>query len=221
MIEVLLWIIFIFGGFLLGGVMFCRTIPLLFMKKDVCAESADHNPGAASVFHACGVPMGLFCLFLDMLKGFLPVFLATFFLDVTNMLFAAVIIAPVLGHAVGVFNHFHGGKCIATSFGIVLGLMPVTQIGWLLAGLYIFFSVVVKISPHRRRSMLTYIIFGTAATIILLILKQHSLAIGCLGISAVACVKHLKIFSPDEAPVPEESVAMLKDDDEPVKKGGN
>ena len=70
--EALLTFALIAGGFLLGGVMFSRALPKLLTGKDVCALRTDKNPGAANVFAVCGVPMGLLCLALDMLKAYLP-----------------------------------------------------------------------------------------------------------------------------------------------------
>lgn len=65
-------------------------------------------------------------MLLDILKGFVPVFIASYVMDRNHWLFPLVIVAPVLGHAIGMFNHFHGGKCIATSFGVTAGLIPMT-----------------------------------------------------------------------------------------------
>ena len=120
--EALLTFALIAGGFLLGGVMFSRALPKLLTGKDVCALRTDKNPGAANVFAVCGVPMGLLCLALDMLKAYLPVSLAAQHLDTQSVWFALALAAPVLGHAVGVFNGFHGGKCIASAFGAMLAL---------------------------------------------------------------------------------------------------
>ena len=72
----LLWLFWIGGEFLLGGVMFSQLVPKLLGKGDVGRDSDDHNPGAANVFCLCGVPLGVLCLLLDLLKGFVPVFLA-------------------------------------------------------------------------------------------------------------------------------------------------
>lgn len=216
--RVLLWMVLVVGGFLLGGVMFCRLLPQLILKKDITKLFPDRNPGAANVFSSCGVAMGLVCLLLDMAKGFVPVFLGTMFLDTSHMLFAAVIAAPVLGHAMGIFNHLHGGKCIATSFGVVLGLLPVTWVGWILAAVYIIFSVFVKINPHRRRSIFAFAIFGTLSCIILIVSEQYAVAIGCLLLSAIAVVKHSKRFSPDETPARKRT---LTEEDESVPADGN
>ena len=89
--EALLTFALIAGGFLLGGVMFSRTLPKLLTGKDVCALRADKNPGAANVFAVCGVPMGLLCLALDMLKAYLPASLAARYLDTQSVWFALAI----------------------------------------------------------------------------------------------------------------------------------
>ena len=115
--PMVVWTLHIVAGYLLGSIMFCRWIPKLVLHKDVCALSDDHNPGAANVFQHCGVPAGLLCLFFDLSKGFLPVYLAAHTVGIEPMQFAAVMMAPVLGHATAPFDHFSGGKCIATAFG--------------------------------------------------------------------------------------------------------
>ena len=97
--EALLTFALIAGGFLLGGVMFSRALPKLLTGTDVCALRADKNPGAANVFAVCGVPMGLLCLSLDMLKAYLPVSLAARYLDMQSVWFALALAAPVLGAA--------------------------------------------------------------------------------------------------------------------------
>ena len=114
--ELCSWLLFIVGGFLSGSVMFSALLPRRLLGRDVPAESDDRNPGAGNVFTHCGVPMGMLCLFMDMAKGFVPVFLAARFADTASMLFALVIAAPVLGHALAPLYHFLGGKCIATAF---------------------------------------------------------------------------------------------------------
>lgn len=83
--EALLWGLWILGGFLLGGVMFCELLPKRLAQKDVIQLSPDRNPGAANVFLTCGAPMGLLCLALDMGKGFLPVYFACQTMDIRQL----------------------------------------------------------------------------------------------------------------------------------------
>jgi glycerol-3-phosphate acyltransferase PlsY len=134
-----------------------------------------------------------------MLKGIIPVMLATFFLDTDNICFSLVMIAPVLGHAVGIFNRFHGGKCISTAFGVLIGILHITLVGFILAVLYILFSTLIKISPNSRRSILSFSLFITISTPLLIVFGLYSIAIGCIGISLVAIIKHLKLFTKIEA----------------------
>lgn len=188
--EYLPWLFWTGAGFLLGGVMFCDILPRRLAGRDIRQDSDDHNPGAANVFLLCGVPMGLLCLALDLLKGFLPVWLAKSSLDVRSLLFAGVIAAPVLGHGLGVLNHFHGGKCIATSFGVLAALIPESWIVLVLAALYIFFSTVVRVRPMRVRSMLVFALFGLSSVWLLTSAGKDSLALGCLAVSAIAMLRH-------------------------------
>ena len=122
------WAFHIVTGYLMGSIMFCRWIPRLVLHKDVCALSDDHNPGAANVFQHCGVPAGLLCLFFDLSKGFLPVYLAAHTVGIEPMQFAAVMMAPVLGHATAPFDHFSGGIFIATALGGLLALVPMPTV---------------------------------------------------------------------------------------------
>lgn len=193
--ETLNWILYISGGFFCGGIMFSRILPKFLLKKDVTKMGKDHNPGAANVFINCGIPMGMTCLLCDMLKGYLPVYLALHSVNSSDMLFSAVIAAPVLGHAIAPMNKGPGGKCISTSFGTLLALLPVTKIVLVLAVIYIFFSIGVKIDPTRVRSIITFSLFGIISVFWLYIKGKYSLSLGCGIISVTAVLKHSKRFS--------------------------
>ena len=190
--NLLLWLVCIAGGFFAGSIMFSYLIPKAVLGRDVTALSQDHNPGATNVFMNCGQLWGIVCLSLDMLKGFLPVFISYHILDTENLWFGLVMAAPVLGHAIAPLNHFRGGKCIATAFGTLLGLFPVTHIVLVLAAIYIVFSTILKISPNRLRSIASFGLFGLISLITLIHSSQYSVAIGCALISATAIWKHTK-----------------------------
>ncbi len=193
--ELFVWLLYAAIGFLSGSVLFCKIIPLYILNTDICNISKDHNPGAANVFINCGVFWGLICLSLDLLKGYIPVYLAIKHLDPTNPMFAVVMCAPVLGHAIGAFDHFHGGKCIATAFGTMLALYPVNQIGILLVFLYILFSTILKIPQHRVRSMVSFGSFGIVSAMILISRSEYTIAFGCILISFIAFIKHTLYFT--------------------------
>ena len=188
--QVITYVICAIGGFLLGSVQFCRIIPHAIKKVDVCALSDDGNPGAANAFKHCGVLIGSVCLILDILKGFAPAFLAIAFLPVNNAFFSLVMFAPVLGHAVGIFNDFNGGKCIATSFGVVAATFFLTWIGVILAVTYIIVVGLFK-TEHRSGSIITFSIFAVSAFVAGFIVGMPFVGIGFLIISITAIIKHL------------------------------
>jgi glycerol-3-phosphate acyltransferase PlsY len=69
-----------------------------------------------------------------------------------------VMAAPVLGHILPFYDIKHGGKGIAATFGCFLGLLPHWIPLCVLAGIFIFFSCVVKINPNYYRTVATYIL---------------------------------------------------------------
>lgn len=186
------WLVYLLIGFLSGSVMYCSVVPKLLCGVDVAAESDDGNPGSANVFIHCGVGIGMLCLILDIAKGFLPVFLAQRVLDMGKLYFSFVMAAPVLGHAVGLFNDFQGGKCIATSFGVLLAVVRASRICLLLAGLYILFSTVVKINPNSRRSIVTYTLFAALSLLSGFLWGNVPIMFGCCLISVTVIIRHLK-----------------------------
>ncbi|MGN0745970.1 MAG: glycerol-3-phosphate acyltransferase [Aristaeellaceae bacterium] len=202
------WFLFILGGFVSGSVMYCSLLPPMLTGKDVCSLSADGNPGSANVFVHCGVRVGLLCLLLDMMKGFVPVWWAARSLGMAEWQFAFVMAAPVLGHAVGMLNHFHGGKCIATSFGVLAALLPYSQLVLLLAIVYIFFSTLVKIHPNSRRSIVTFMVLAAGA-IILDGKRCLPIAVGCCMLAVTVIIKHVEsIRALEQAGQTEEALAI-------------
>lgn len=202
MIEIGLYLLLILSGFLLGGIMFGQALPKFLKGKDVYLESEDHNPGTVNAFVVGGFWVGSLTLICDFMKGFLPVFIACKFLNTDSFLFSLVVFAPVLGHALGIFNHNHGGKCIATTFGVQVATFYVSWSGLLLAIIYVVFSTIIKINPNRKRSIITFILFGILATINLTVGKNFSLAFGDFLISITVILKHLKYFENHEFKLP-------------------
>ena len=112
-------------GLLCGSILFGRALPKWIKGIDVTEVSNDHNPGTANAMKYAGVPVGILCLLGDLLKGALPVYVAVGMGLVTDSWFPLIMAAPVLGHAYSLFYHGNGGKAIAVSFGVLIGLAPV------------------------------------------------------------------------------------------------
>lgn len=181
MMEVFLIVV----GFILGSIMFCEIIPLHFCNIDLAKISEDNNPGAFNTFKYCGAKIGFVCLLLDVLKGFVPTILASFIVGSNSIAFGIIMLAPILGHAIGLFNK--GGKCIATTFGVMFGIIPVSYVVVIIASLYIFFSIVLR--KHLFLcSLITYFLFGILSVTFC---RNKIIGISCLLISIVVIYKHL------------------------------
>lgn len=175
-------------GFLSGSTLFAYWIPRLLKGTDICVLPSDHNPGVANAYIYGGFWLGTLSLICELGKGFLPVFLSQQFTDTASLLFVPVMAAPVVGHAFPFFRKGMGGKAIAVSFGVVLGLFPEMRPAFYLIVFFIFFSVIVVIRPHSFRSVVT---FGLFALLVFLQVDVISIQIGCFVIAAVVILKHL------------------------------
>lgn len=146
------------AGYFLGSILFARVFGRLFGRGDVTKDSKDGNPGTANAFQYGGFWCGVLTMCGDMAKGFLPVFLFVHLHHPTETIAVAVVIAaPVIGHIFPIFFHFKGGKGIATTFGCLLGLLPAVYPVAALAVPFLFFSLIIRVTPHLYRTILTYV----------------------------------------------------------------
>lgn len=82
------------------------------------------NVGATNVFRVLGKGPGTVVLLLDILKGILAVAVVPDLLGLSEVWHRVVMaLIAVSGHNWTVFLNFQGGKGIATSLGVLLGLM--------------------------------------------------------------------------------------------------
>ena len=183
----MIYIPFSLLGFILGSIHFAYLVPVLIKKVDIREIPSDHNPGVANAFMYGGFFCGLISLILELAKGFVPVFIAQYFLDIHSLLFVTILVAPVLGHAFPFFQKEKGGKAITASFGVLLGLFPEFRPAVYLALFFIFFSLVVVVSPHSFRSVVT---FGMFALCVFFTVKILSVQIGSFVIAAIVIYRH-------------------------------
>jgi glycerol-3-phosphate acyltransferase PlsY len=93
------------------------------------------NIGATNVTRLLGKKLGALTLVCDLLKGYLPMFLASRLLQGTpgpELAIALCGAASVLGHMFPVYLGFKGGKGVATALGAFLFLEPLAVLGCLL-----------------------------------------------------------------------------------------
>lgn len=183
------YLFFMAAGYLSGSIMYASLLPKIIKHVDVQELSEDGNPGTANAFIHAGIPVGILVIICELLKGALPIWFAARVINISNLLFALVMAAPVLGHAFPLFwKGKKGGKAIAVSFGVLLGLYPNLTPALTLAVLYIVFSLLIIIKPHFFRSVVTFSIF----TGLCLFDKKlpPSIMLGCLLLSGTVILKH-------------------------------
>lgn len=174
-------LIFTILGYLSGSLLFARYFALLFKKKEVLTDSSDNNPGAFNAFRYGGFACGILTLCGDLLKGFIPVYL--FLHEPTptyDFAVAFVLAAPVFGHILPIYHKLRGGKGIAVSFGCLLGLLPEYKPVIILACSFLFFTFILKVTPHYHRTLLTYFV-----SVIGMLIFTSSAPL-CLGFSMIA-----------------------------------
>ncbi len=106
------------------------------------------NIGATNAIRVLGKGIGIPVFILDLLKGLLPVLLAKNWLGQTPgaeswISLGAVLtaLAAVLGHMFTFWLGFKGGKGVATTGGVLLGIAPLAMLGGLGVWLLVFFSL--------------------------------------------------------------------------------
>ena len=103
-----------FFGSLNSSIIFSKILKL----KDP-REYGSKNPGATNILRSGNKTLALATLIFDMLKGFLPVFVAFFFIE--DQIYIQIIgLCSILGHIFPIYYKFKGGKGVATSFGVIL-----------------------------------------------------------------------------------------------------
>ncbi|HCY7728044.1 TPA: glycerol-3-phosphate 1-O-acyltransferase PlsY [Staphylococcus aureus] len=183
MIIVMLLLSYLIGAFPSGFV-----IGKLFFKKDI-RQFGSGNTGATNSFRVLGRPAGFLVTFLDIFKGFITVFfplwlpvhadgpISTFF---TNGLIVGLF--AILGHVYPVYLKFQGGKAVATSAGVVLGVNPK-----LLLILAIIFFIVLKIFKYVS---LASIVAAICCVIGSLIIQDYILLVVSFLVSIILIIRH-------------------------------
>ncbi len=122
------FVLLVIGAYLLGAIPFGLLIGLAH-GVDI-RQHGSRNIGATNTGRVVGRPWGYLCLILDVLKGLVPVVVARQMLvhpPVTSLMLCkwiAVGLAAVLGHMLPIYLRFRGGKGVATTVGVALGVYP-------------------------------------------------------------------------------------------------
>jgi len=109
-------------SYLLGSIPTAYIFGKLYKGIDI-REHGSKNIGATNVFRVLGKVPGVIVLVLDILKGVIAVVAVSGLMQFDQIIFYILFgIAAVCGHNWTVFLNFKGGKGVATSLGVLIGL---------------------------------------------------------------------------------------------------
>jgi glycerol-3-phosphate acyltransferase PlsY len=124
-------------AYLLGGVPFGYLFVRFALGKDI-RKMGSGNIGATNVHRSAGGKAGVVVLLLDILKGFLAVWIAGLLTHDDSLALALAAAAVMIGHSLPVFLGFKGGKAVACFVGAFLYIAPLA----LLVVLLLFILIV-------------------------------------------------------------------------------
>ncbi|HIX35911.1 MAG TPA: glycerol-3-phosphate 1-O-acyltransferase PlsY [Candidatus Limosilactobacillus merdigallinarum] len=117
----MIYVFMIIVAYLLGSIPSGLWVGKLFYNQDIRKEGSG-NIGTTNTFRVLGPKAGTVVLIMDILKGTLASSQPYFFhVDINPLLIG---LFASIGHTVSIFDHFHGGKAVATSAGILLAYNP-------------------------------------------------------------------------------------------------
>jgi glycerol-3-phosphate acyltransferase PlsY len=133
-------------GYLIGSIPTAVWVGKVFHGIDI-REHGSKNAGATNTFRVLGKRFGWLVLIVDVSKGILAACLPHFFSymlegykDEFLILQLCGSFSAVFGHVFPIFAQFRGGKGVATSLGIVIGINPYAALVCLAIFLIVFLS---------------------------------------------------------------------------------
>lgn len=146
-------------------------------------EEGSKNIGATNTMRVLGRGPGLVVFALDVVKGYFPVLIAQKY-QLEPWLVMGTGISAVLGHIYSPWVRFKGGKGVATTLGVLIGLSPIV------AGLA--FTAFVIVTAATRYVSLGSIVAALAQALLFVALPGHPLPYQLFGavVGVFVIVRH-------------------------------
>lgn len=181
------------GGYLSGSLPFGYWAGKL--KGIDIRQHGSGNIGATNVIRVMGKGIGIPVFILDALKGWLPAWLAGVLvaqqgaaMEIISAASVVAGLAAVLGHMFTFWLSFKGGKGVATTAGVLLGIAPLAMLGGLAVWLLFFFTmryvslasmmagvgvVATMVAVMMRNGRWDFVMLGFGVLIMLLVIVRH------------------------------------------------
>jgi glycerol-3-phosphate acyltransferase PlsY len=114
------------ASYLFGSIPWALVIGKVFYHKDIRKEGSG-NLGASNAGRVLGKPAAISVTLLDAFKGFFAMMLAYFVCPEVTMLAG---LTCAFGHCFPLFAGFKGGKAVATTYGLFLGIVVFLNGHW-------------------------------------------------------------------------------------------
>lgn len=172
-------IILLIVSYLIGSIPFGLIIGKTGYNIDI-REHGSGNLGGTNTFRVLGIKAGLIVTISDILKGTAAVLLASYFLPDEYRLIVGI--AAVIGHMYPIFARFKGGKAVATSGGIILGINPL-----IFAIMLATFFLVLYLSKYVSLSSM---VTGIVSVFVAILLGELSLTILISILTVIVIYRH-------------------------------
>lgn len=173
------YILYSILAYVLGSLPFALIVGKIGYSVDV-REHGSGNLGATNAFRVLGVKAGSIVVLADILKGTIAVVIPLLLHADVYLLIIGLF--AVVGHTYPLFAKFKGGKAVATSAGIILGVSPL-----LFAIMITSFLICLYVTKYVSLSSM---ITGIVTLIVTFFLKDIGLIIVILGLTIFVFYRH-------------------------------
>jgi acyl phosphate:glycerol-3-phosphate acyltransferase len=168
------WLIGTFTiAYFLGSIPFGLLLTKLAGLGDIRSIGSG-NIGATNVMRTGNKLLGITTLLLDAAKGVFAIMITQYLYGPDYALLAAIFV--VIGHVFPVWLHFKGGKGVATTIGVFIGLSWILGAAvcglWLIAFVWMRISSLASLLSIGYSSILAYVIVGDISALICLTLAM-------------------------------------------------
>lgn len=173
------YVLFGLIAYLIGSIPSALIVGKVGYNIDI-REHGSGNLGATNTFRTLGIKAGSIVTIADILKGTVAVVLPVLF-DI-NVYPLIIGVFAILGHTYPIFAKFKGGKAVATSAGVFLGINPIVF-------LVMLFTFILTLYVSKYVS-LSSIIAGIITIIVSIFLKDIGITIALSIITLFVIYRH-------------------------------
>lgn len=176
------YVLFALIAYLLGSIPSALIVGKIGYNLDI-REHGSGNLGATNTFRTLGMKAGSIVTVADILKGTIATIIPFLLFD-SDVYPLIIGVFAVIGHTYPLFAKFKGGKAVATSSGIILGVSPLLFIIMITA-----FIITLYISKYVSLSSM---ITGLISVIISFFLKDTGLIIMVSLLTIFVFYRHIE-----------------------------